>query len=101
MLSIDDTHATFQRLRAHTVYMDFVKRIPILAWVVTETPKAVHLGATQTRPVEGFPGLVWALVEVMSVTKSAREYLVTFYADGSYGMYTSSSFRLHDTNVKV
>lgn len=67
------------------LYANWNSKEPRRVWVIEHKSYAYH--ALETKPVDGFPGLVWALVEAMSVSRSRGGVSVTFWRSGATGWY--------------
>lgn len=83
MLTPDET---WRRLRQGPIYADFDAKRPTQVWVVEHAALAEYR-ALETRPFEGFVGLVWALVEASCVSRSNTGISVTFWKGGATGWY--------------
>jgi hypothetical protein len=89
MLTPDET---WQRLRQGPIYADFDARTPTKVWIVEHAAYAYR--ALETKPFEGFPGLVWALVEASCVSRSRAGISVDFWQNGATGWFPYGNARL-------
>lgn len=84
--------ATWKLLRNGPLYADFDAEVPVRVWIVEYKHFADQ--ALETRPFEGLPGLVWALVEASSVSRSRGGVSVTFWRGGATGWFPYGNARL-------
>lgn len=89
MLSPDET---WKLLCGGPRYADFDAGTPVKVWVVEYEHFTDR--ALKTRPFEGLPGLVWALVEASSVSRSRGGVSVTFWHSGASGWFPYGNVRL-------
>lgn len=74
----------------------FDAKVPVRVWIVEYEYKHFSDGALalETRPFEGCPGLVWALVEASCVSRSRGGISVDFWHNGATGWFPYGNARL-------
>lgn len=83
---------TQKALEHGPLYANWSAREPRKVWVIEHAAYAYH--ALETKPVDGFPGLVWALVEAMSVSRCRGGVSVSFWRSGATGWYPYENVKL-------
>lgn len=74
------------------LYANWNTREPRKVWVIEHVAYAYY--ALETKPVEGFPGLVWALVEAMCISRERGGVSVSFWRSGATGWYPYENVKL-------
>lgn len=80
-LTPDETWRSLNR----PIYANWGANEPVKVWIVEHAAFAYR--ALETRPFEGFRGLVWALVEATCVSRSRGGISVTFWKSGATGWF--------------